>query len=186
MTPSTYPKMPTTDLVSNAITPNIAILNQGVALLESLDDESYRRQLSVVFNGSIGGHMRHVIEHYQCLLSHFGESSAGVNYEARPRQKILETDRLSAVATLDAILMSLGLLEIRAPDSPVSYCAESSGSTPVPSSLVRELEFLLSHSVHHYALIAVLCRLQGFEPPTNFGMAPSTLRYLERIEQCAP
>ncbi len=30
-----------------------------------------------------------------------------------------------------------------------------------PTSFVRELELLLSHTVHHYALVAVMCRLEG-------------------------
>ena len=47
------------------------------------------------------------------------------------------------------------------------------------SSASRELEFLLSHTVHHYALIGVICQLAGQTLPKDFGMAPSTLRHLQ-------
>jgi hypothetical protein len=48
------------------------------------------------------------------------------------------------------------------------------------SSLARELQFTLSHTVHHYALIALILRLQGFAPPADFGVAPATLQQWQR------
>jgi hypothetical protein len=53
------------------------------------------------------------------------------------------------------------------------------------SSVVRELEFLQSHTVHHYSLIAILLRLQGIEPEEDFGVAPSTLEYWREQAACA-
>jgi hypothetical protein len=44
-----------------------------------------------------------------------------------------------------------------------------------PSSVGRELLFLSSHTVHHWALVAALLRHQGIEPGVEFGVAPSTL-----------
>ena len=41
----------------------------------------------------------------------------------------------------------------------------------------RELLFLISHTVHHFALIAFMLRSFGIEPGDKFGVAPSTLRY---------
>ena len=43
------------------------------------------------------------------------------------------------------------------------------------SSLSRELQFLLSHLVHHQALVAVMLRVYGFVPTEEFGVAPATL-----------
>ena len=43
----------------------------------------------------------------------------------------------------------------------------------------RELQFLLSHSVHHYAIIAMICGQHEIEVPEGFGVAPSTLKYRE-------
>jgi len=46
------------------------------------------------------------------------------------------------------------------------------------STLERELMFVLSHTIHHMALIAVLVRREGSAPiPSGFGVAPSTRRY---------
>jgi uncharacterized damage-inducible protein DinB len=40
----------------------------------------------------------------------------------------------------------------------------------------RELAFVISHTVHHQALIAVLVALAGGEIPEAFGLAPTTPR----------
>jgi uncharacterized damage-inducible protein DinB len=45
------------------------------------------------------------------------------------------------------------------------------------STVARELQFLLSHTVHHYALVAIRLRLAGREPAAGFGVSPSTLRF---------
>ena len=63
---------------------------------------------------------------------------------------------------------------------------ESAASTVWARSTVeRELQVLLSHTVHHYALIAVALRLHGLEVDPEFGVAPSTLRYWQEQRACA-
>jgi hypothetical protein len=52
------------------------------------------------------------------------------------------------------------------------------------TSVGRELQFLVSHTVHHYAVIAAMLRPQGVEPGADFGVAPSTLVY-EQGSACA-
>jgi hypothetical protein len=44
----------------------------------------------------------------------------------------------------------------------------------VRSTLARELRALASHTIHHYALVAVVLRLRGVAVPAHFGVAPST------------
>lgn len=49
---------------------------------------------------------------------------------------------------------------------------------PAPSSLGRELVFLHSHSVHHFALIVIIViilKQRGITVEQNFGIAQSTL-----------
>ena len=50
------------------------------------------------------------------------------------------------------------------------------------TSFERELQFLLSHTVHHYALAALMLRTQGVEPGKEFGVAPSTLAYWRQVK----
>jgi hypothetical protein len=53
----------------------------------------------------------------------------------------------------------------------------ASASAWSPSSVGRELQALLGHTVHHYAIIALLLRVEGIEPGEEFGVAPSTLAH---------
>ncbi|MEM7623450.1 MAG: hypothetical protein AAF235_09640, partial [Planctomycetota bacterium] len=47
-----------------------------------------------------------------------------------------------------------------------------------PSSLGREAAFVLSHTVHHCAMIAVMARSLRIAVPERFGYAPSTVAHL--------
>jgi hypothetical protein len=43
------------------------------------------------------------------------------------------------------------------------------------SSVGRELVFLASHAIHHYALLQVYCAQHGVVTDPHFGTAPSTV-----------
>lgn len=45
------------------------------------------------------------------------------------------------------------------------------------SSITRELQYIVSHTIHHFALIGMIYQLLGGRPPLGFGVAPSTLLY---------
>jgi hypothetical protein len=51
-----------------------------------------------------------------------------------------------------------------------------------PSTTGRELQFLVSHTVHHFAMIGGICRALEVEMEENFGVAPSTLRHRAQLE----
>ena len=50
------------------------------------------------------------------------------------------------------------------------------------SSGLRELDFLQSHTIHHFALIAYKLEALGIEVEDNFGVAPSTLKYWKEAQ----
>lgn len=53
------------------------------------------------------------------------------------------------------------------------------------STVARELLFVVSHTVHHNAIIGAIAALLGVRTPERFGYAPSTIAYLRR-GACAP
>lgn len=164
-------------MITPSIRDNVAALRQGSELLAGLSAELYAQRTPACFNSSAGGHLRHVIEHYLSFLE--GTETGEIDYEARARDPLIEKDPGYAAAQLEAIGERLVRLEADRALRVRAECAPADAAMWGVSSVVRELEFLLSHTVHHYALIGVICQLGGQRLPKDFGMAPSTLRYLQ-------
>jgi uncharacterized damage-inducible protein DinB len=172
-------------MLSDAIHANIILLRQGLALLGKLNPDAYATPVPACFHSTPGAHFRHVIDHYQGLFRDLADGR--LDYERRARSPDLEASPMCAAEALQGIMDGLSSLPAQA-DRPLALRAETSGlARPewAATSLRRELEFILSHTVHHYALIAVMCRLLGIETDPEFGLAPSTLRHLDRLGEVA-
>jgi uncharacterized damage-inducible protein DinB len=167
---------------------NLRVLRQAVAVLQRMDDATYRSGGAFPGVSPVGVHFRHVFDHYRAFLSGLAEEA--IDYDARNRQVPLETDRRLAIATALGFLTDLERIPASLADRPMRVTVRSvAGEDESPdwsqSSLKRELQFLVSHTVHHYALIGELLRRSGFDPGAEFGVAPSTLAALHRDPACA-
>jgi hypothetical protein len=151
------------------------LLAQAVELIESNSGEDYTRPCLAVFSSSIGQHIRHCVEHYEEFFQAIAEERK-LDYEKRPRDLSVEIDPVEAVRRIEKIRDSLR--------TQVVECREilmfDNGSlAPAQSSITREIQYLLSHTVHHFALIAVISSMGGMQVPRNFGVALTTLKYRE-------
>lgn len=174
-----------TDL-SSLIEHNIFFLKQGSELLAGLDEHVYIGTVPPYHESSIGDHMRHSLEHYTSFMAGYG--LAQIDYDARQRDERIARDRRAAVATIESIISWLA--NIGEEDQPILIkmdCDKDADSSSPwsPSSVKRELQYLLAHTIHHYALIALLLRLQDHVPHPDFGVAPSTLKYRSSLVQTA-
>lgn len=154
-------------------------------LLKGLSQEQYNRKLEIITNASIGQHVRHILEFYQCLFK--GELNKKINYDDRQRDIKLETDIHFASKTIDEIVNEL--LDIKN-DFQVTFVANYSTSqnhSPVfiQSSFYRELAYNLEHSIHHQALIKVAITEMELTSlvKNTFGYAPSTIRHIKICAQ---
>ena len=97
----------------------------------------------------------------------------------------VERDPEQALLRLQAIDGRLRALETRAPDERLSVGfsigIDGAEFQLSPSSLARELNFVASHAIHHYAIIRPLAEAGGLPLPEEFGKAPETVRY-ERLQ----
>ena len=157
------------------------VIGQLIALLDKLSDEAYMRQSALLSGATIGQHLRHIIELFQCLET--GYTSGVVNYEKRKRDYRIETGRDIASSLLCGILRGL-----KKPDKPLLLQAEEYTDTEelmqIPSNYYRELAYNLEHTIHHMALIRVVVQeLTALELPGHFGVAYSTIKYRS---VCAP
>jgi hypothetical protein len=156
---------------------NLHVLRQGEELLERLTDADYRDHAPE--RSTVGAQYRHVLDHYRCLLA--GLESGLVNYDARSRAREIEVNREAARHDTAAVRERLHLLTHAHLSLPlrVVVAAQSHGAPGDAhgSTLGRELLFVLSHTVHHYAIIRLLLEDRGVACTIDFGVAPSTLAY---------
>jgi len=171
-----------------AVEGNLIVLRQAVDVLTRLDDDTYASGGAASGVSPVGVHFRHVFEHYRAFLT--GLATDEIDYDARQRHVPLETERARAIAAALGLAADLGRLPAELADRPVRVTLRSvAGNDGAPdwsqSSLKRELQFLVSHSVHHYALIKELLRRSGFDAGDEFGVAPSTIAALRHSATCA-
>ncbi len=159
---------------------NIFFLNQGIELLTEVSDDQYSSNDGKYNKSGIGRHFRHIIEHYISLLN---EQDGHVDYDARERNLRLEVDREFMISTMREIMENLQVFSTN-PDALDKLITVRSNegvgeeNSPLSRSTIRrELQFLISHTVHHYALIGLILKTMGFNPSPEFGVAPSTLRH---------
>lgn len=128
---------------------------------------------------SVGAHMRHILDRYHCFLS--GLTGNCVDYDARQREPTLETHLEAARSTLCSLrrhLESAWLTEDSARLIQVRERVDQRVPPPnVSSTPAREMLALMSHSIHHLAIIALLMRARGYTLPTHIGKAPSTIAF---------
>ncbi|MFT5285624.1 MAG: hypothetical protein ACI8TQ_001789 [Planctomycetota bacterium] len=169
------------------IASNVGTLLSGIDLLKSIDDDLYSKSEYAVCSSAIGGHIRHIVDYYGLMLS--GAIAGRIDYDLRDRDPLVESDRQTGVARLQSLVDQLDRLDLAQFPTEIAVKVDSPDGEPIAwsvSSIERELQFILSHTVHHFALIATIARLNGYEPGTEFGVATSTLRYLKERGACAP
>lgn len=159
---------------------NAGWLHQAGALLEAISDEQFS---DAVHGLRVASQLRHVIEFYECFLD--GLETSHVDYGARARDFSVEASRAACSMRIARLAARLEAADFRQDDRILFVRMEDGGDDSgadkyLISSVGRELSVLSSHAVHHFALMAATLRAQGFEPGSEFGVAPSTLRYLNR------
>lgn len=167
----------------------VHVLRQGLALLDGLDDHLYADKRWLPVRSDVSSHFRHCIDFYQSFLS--GVRSGRIDYNRRERDALVERDRSFAITKIQIIIAELESLQITDGEARVLVSMEGESVSPddrslwCQSTVAREIQYLLSHTIHHYALVALMLRLQGFEPDEDFGVAPSTLKHWSEESACA-
>jgi hypothetical protein len=152
-------------------------LEQLKGVLFQVSDAQFAEKLPVLSYSTIGMHVRHIIEFYQCLLA---ASAAGlVDYDARKRNAELETNTAKCMVAIDDIVSSVVNntadfpLQLR-----VNYSLTEDISMQLETTFLRELLYNIEHTVHHLAIIkiGVMQLHSGITMDEHFGVAVSTIR----------
>ena len=148
-------------------------LSELQALLKQIDATTYSASFEELSNATIGQHIRHIIELFQCMIN--GYDAALIDYDNRKRDRTLEENPEAALKAIDAIILKVAK-EDKA--MKVSYILHNNTKSELYSSYYRELLYNLEHSIHHQAIIkGVLKNLPNIQLHENFGVAPSTISY---------
>ncbi|HEY1189290.1 MAG TPA: hypothetical protein VGE74_16680 [Gemmata sp.] len=170
-----------------ALRPLVSLLRQLGVLLESLTDNEYTQKPVGVVESSIGGHVRHNLDHIRALLQSL--RTGLVCYDHRDRGTDVERDRgaaLDALIHLEGELLSFPWAEVPREVRLSALVAPDVPPTTVATSPERELAFVVSHTIHHNALIRVMVKLLGANVSPDFGYAPSTIVHANSGMRRAP
>ena len=172
--------------MNKLIDANLHFLHQASMLLDRLEDRLYARCEPGFFNSSIGAHLRHCLEHYEAFAD--GLNGATIDYDSRKRDQAVETETRAAQSRIDQLTDFFISLKQQQDGSAYTDelnikmdCGEDHENDTKTlwqkSTVGRELQFLVSHTVHHFAMIRSLCVGNDTEICDTFGVAPSTLKH---------
>lgn len=157
------------------------VFAQLSASLQQISEEQYARPCQTLSNNTIGQHVRHIIELYQCLET--GYQSGTVNYEKRKRDRAIETNKAFADGLLKQINQNL-LRENKDLVLEATYDEHSNQPISMATNYYREVAYNLEHTIHHMALIRVgLNEIANIQLPEEFGVASSTVKHRNQCAQ---
>ncbi|EHR72221.1 hypothetical protein BurJ1DRAFT_3413 [Burkholderiales bacterium JOSHI_001] len=140
------------------------------------------------YAGPVGSHLRHVIEHFEALIA--APPGGCVDYDARARDATLDACCTVARARLLALRRQLSTWDEAALAAPVQVLGQCGLAGEfrfaVASSVGRELAFVASHAVHHFALLKPHCLASGIAIDGDFGKAPATVAHERARTAAAP
>jgi hypothetical protein len=160
---------------------NIRWLRQALTVIAKLEDIAYSTAPGELIPHRAGAHFRHILEFYRSFID--GLESLQIDYDARQRDQAIEQNRAAASAAIRNVIHFFERSDSLRKESTVWVRMEDADprdldTSFMESSISRELQVLSSHTIHHFAIIAITLRFHGIEIDPEFGMAPSTLRYL--------
>jgi hypothetical protein len=149
--------------------------------LNQLSNEEYRQPTKILLSATIGQHVRHIIELFQCLEKGYDEGI--VNYEKRKRDYQIETNKELASALLKEVYQDIEKENKEIVLEAEDYC-DTMQTVSIPSNYYRELAYNLEHTIHHMALIRVgINEVSSIDLPDEFGVAYSTVKYRKQCAQ---
>lgn len=152
------------------------LLEELAAVLRHLSPLAYTAIPFPAVSGSIGQHVRHILDHVATVCA---TAPRGLlSYDHRERGTNVEADVAAALQTIRRLTAALTALAGR-DDEPItmmSLLAPGAEPAVVRTTIGRELLFVVSHTIHHQALIGLLLSAAGCGVPRDFGLAPSTPR----------
>lgn len=154
------------------------ILTELHYLIFQLNKKDYKLSISIFNGNSVGKHVRHILDLFECLID--SNESGILNYDSRKRCAETESDKEFALRKIQNLILKVDelnlekkiILKQRLNDS---FCE-------INSTIERELLYNIEHCVHHLAIIRIGIEnnFDFIKLPENFGVAHSTISHREQ------
>ena len=157
-----------------------SILDQLEEVVIQINAQDYSKPSVTLSNSTLGQHLRHTLEFFLCLESGFEKGL--VNYDKRNHDKLIESDKFIALASLRRIQHFVSshhedkMLKLE-----MAYERDCENWLTIETNYWRELVYNIEHAVHHMAIMKIGIREVApyVRLSADFGIAVSTLRYKE-------
>lgn len=155
----------------SAITIN---LERGIKLLNSISDEQYSNTTIAPYYSSIGRHMRHILDVFDCIFEGLVDSK--VDLTARKRNEIIELKTAEGLQYFCKVLHQLDSLKSLDFNKVIIVVDDlGGGNIEQDYTLGGLLIQAHSHAIHHFASLGYIIAQLGIEiPDADFGFNPTT------------
>lgn len=155
--------------------------HQKQLVLKTVSPEDYAKTHKAPYHGSIGGHMRHSLDHFSKLLGVFSSEKV-ICYDDRIRSTDIESDIEAAKRRVDSIHLKLNEILSSGVCTDISVVVRfigdcSTGATyDSESTFRRELSFVCHHATHHLFFCRMMMETMRYDiNDLNIGIANSTI-----------
>ncbi len=158
----------------------IVNLQRGVNLLNSINDAQYSDSSIAPYYSSIGIHMRHILDVFDCIFE--GLETKKVDLSARKRNELAENKVDFGLQYFEEVIAKLEFLRSVDLDVKVEV-KDDLGLGIVTANYTLASAFIQAHShaIHHFASIGYVISQLGIQlPDSDFGYNPTTPR--DKIE----
>ncbi|MBT8317526.1 MAG: DinB family protein [Lutibacter sp.] len=151
-------------------------LERGIQLLEYISDEEYSNTSIAPYYSSIGGHMRHILDVFDCIFN--GIIERDINLIERTRNQSVENYTKSGIDYFEKTINQLN--KIKSEDlNKILKVTDDLGLGVVTANytLASILIQAHSHAIHHFASVGYIISQLGIQlPDDDFGFNPTTPR----------
>ena len=142
--------------------------------MNSIDDKQYSDDSTAPYYSSIGVHMRHILDVFDCVLR--GLESGVIDLSDRQRNEMAEIQVQAGIDYYSEIMSRLRQLEGADLDRVVRVRDDLGlGMVTAKYTLAAALIQAHSHAIHHFASIGYIIAQLGISlPDGDFGYNPTT------------
>ena len=149
-------------------------LSNAISLIDAIDDDIYTNTTVGPYYSSIGSHVRHLLDFFDCIIN--GLETNNIDLTARKRDEVISTNREAAKNHIVDIQQKLTSFA----DVNTDYLLHvtdnlGEGNVTIMYTLESVLAQANTHATHHYAIISyMLSTLNVNVEIPGFGYNPST------------